>query len=96
MIKQVAHDVPAADGPAGPDSAGPGLAGPGLAGPGFAGPGFAGPSGLGLALAVAAELHAPVTRAPEVAPAAGRTMVPRRKSKAAAARTARTRRTTVG
>ncbi|MDT0570954.1 hypothetical protein RM704_26420 [Streptomyces sp. DSM 3412] len=28
------------------------------------------PAGLGLALAVAAELHAPVTRAPEVASAA--------------------------
>ncbi|MCL6736965.1 hypothetical protein [Streptomyces neyagawaensis] len=66
MIKQVAHDAPAADGP----------------------------SGLGLALAVAAELHPPVTRAPEVAPAATRAMAPRRKSTATAARTHR--RTTVG
>jgi hypothetical protein len=68
MIKQVAHDVPPADG--------------------------LGPSELGLALAVAAELHPPVTRAPEVAPAAPRASAPRRKS---ASRSARTRRsTTVG
>ncbi|MET9850133.1 hypothetical protein ACFZC6_29570 [Streptomyces ossamyceticus] len=68
MIKQVAHDVPAADG--------------------------LGPSGLGLALAVAAELHPPATRAPEVAPAATRATAPRRKSATTAARTHR--RTTVG
>jgi hypothetical protein len=66
MIKQVAHDVRAADGP----------------------------SGLGLALAVAAELHPPVTRAPEVAPAATRATAPRRKSASTAARTRS--RTTVG
>jgi hypothetical protein len=71
MIKQVAHDVPAADGLAG-----------------------VGPSGLGLALAVAAELHPPVTRAPEVAPAATRATAPRRTSMATVARTRR--RTNVG
>ncbi|MFF7266197.1 hypothetical protein ACFZCL_38815 [Streptomyces sp. NPDC008159] len=78
MIKQVAHDVPAADGLAG------------------LGPSGIGPSGIDLALAVAAELHPPVTRAPEVAPTATRATAPRRESMATAARTRRHRRTTVG